>query len=1323
MLVRTMPYVTPTRNEGLSDQQRARTLACISPKFGSSAGTTRNNSGSRCCSASVSHSPCYHSSQLEQDAPFERTLNSERETSRESISSLDFKFSHCSFEEGVQLPNRQVEKAHSNLCLNSSWCSNTHPSQKYFQNYISSSVRSDLGHPVTSSSLQNQKEAISDRACKTNLSRAPNTRSNQGHIFNQSSGIGSEGTGQRRHFRSKSSYSNNRCQRDTPKTSKSFHHRVKSEILPSVTFPPDLVRQCPSDWARGRISPSNSSEGFCLNLSRPTHSYSTYVAMASSGFPSAHASLSDLIAASESFQTGTGSSQPSSLPDDREKDDPQQHQQQQQDLNNSHHQHPQIPINLTPTSAHTILKQKLPIIASTTPEKAPMNIDMAIESSPSADRITFDSPPRPKFVRHRSKTTGSVSKHDKTPQGLANRPPVQISFHHPTTGGSGSRTKSSRHAKSQSYNVNQRPHTAPNQPHRRTVTNPAPSFTTGYLSSRPMMATSLANASTFSGNPFEDPSLVGDVLSASRSGDSDHHILMPLHPLRSTSIGSKSTGLGDMFDQLPTLQMNETMSTNLSSVGGGRLGQSDSKLFEFDPLLNGGGLGSFGGGNASVGAIMASRADDTTATSHNASTTAAATAISLKELAAQLSEIKPRVANQEEELDLRKEDHRVTLGEEPKESTGTAKTHRRFYSGAKHVFKGGSGGGSSTASATGVHSTVPGNSMSLGVDEMGAVVTKLGTVAAGETDREHRRNMTHTGVGGGIFSKSLRGMGKKGKGESANASPTRTAGDLNNIGSNTSSPEKTKDLNMVLSNESIESGRSTFLARSESLKSPGSGRRKFLRLGGKDKDKKGGPSNPTSPISKPQHVTDANPSDTKKPTEEIQLRSSEQDPSQHQTEIPPQADFKFQANLCELLDTYRKVDQNFDFAVLIGLPRLDMEVFCNSNAKEYNRSRSSSPLRSRNNSDRVQTSNEKVIMQNLPPEPTSTVPSSILTQGSIATCQQTIIDAHKPILSSVIDAGDDLIVEGFYHEVNNLSHDTAQEKATVDRMEVAIFQSDKNRQFYVVYQGSCEAQIKPVRNRDQKAGTPINRFSIGGSSNADDVEFSTEQPVSVFPPFQKAYFSSNLEEKVFAKLDELAEKHPFFDVIITGHSFGGVLALLASMRYANFRPAIMVSCFALGCPKVGALNFRYYVHSLPNLKVMRLEYGSDPWINAPDSPNWTHTGHSIVITSAGGKNGDDKEALSEVAETNINKHPAAVPQVIAHKFGNYRLTSASASGKFKTLLSRQANRHEKQNDHDIVSYVHGIEMVSRAGAEWPKDFASEHGRGVHGLNKEKRLVV
>jgi len=350
-----------------------------------------------------------------------------------------------------------------------------------------------------------------------------------------------------------------------------------------------------------------------------------------------------------------------------------------------------------------------------------------------------------------------------------------------------------------------------------------------------------------------------------------------------------------------------------------------------------------------------------------------------------------------------------------------------------------------------------------------------------------------------------------------------------------------------------------------------------------------------------------------------------------------------------------------------------------------------------------------------------------------------LTETHKPILFSLLGCQEDVVVEGFYHEVwggdepskstttqqndTSPSYDSAaKQKPAIDRTEVAIFQSDYHRKFLVVYQGSAESQTKPIQRKELK--TPL-------SGRRSPQVFSKEQPVHVFPPFQKAYFpvtECDLEQNVFNKLDELAETHPFFDVVMTGHSFGATLALLASMRYACSRPTMIVSCIAFGCPKMGALNFRHYVNSLPNLKVMRFEYGSDPWINTPENPAWVHAGHAVVI--------DSQTTSSTVQKTEkTSSQSQQLSQVVrAYKFGDRPIPPQAASTKFMGgLLSRhQANRQERakgtrqerQQDHDISSYIKAVEQATkRAITLWPRHFVGEEGGGVSGSNKEKRRMV
>ena len=94
-----------------------------------------------------------------------------------------------------------------------------------------------------------------------------------------------------------------------------------------------------------------------------------------------------------------------------------------------------------------------------------------------------------------------------------------------------------------------------------------------------------------------------------------------------------------------------------------------------------------------------------------------------------------------------------------------------------------------------------------------------------------------------------------------------------------------------------------------------------------------------------------------------------------------------------------------------------------------------------------------------------------------------------------------------------------------------------------------------------------------------------EQQVRTLSTFREAYFGTSMEETVFALLGNLATRKPFFDVVMTGHSFGAAMATIGAVRYALKHPMIRVSCHVFGSPRVGGEDFRQLVHSVPNLKV------------------------------------------------------------------------------------------------------------------------------------------
>ena len=507
---------------------------------------------------------------------------------------------------------------------------------------------------------------------------------------------------------------------------------------------------------------------------------------------------------------------------------------------------------------------------------------------------------------------------------------------------------------------------------------------------------------------------------------------------------------------------------------------------------------------------------------------------------------------------------------------------------------------------------------------------------------------------------------------------------------------------------------------------------------------------------------------------EIKIRSSEQDPTPHQMSIPTLSETLFQAKLCELMDNYRKIDQNFDFSCLIQMPTTQImecvqhfhsggslrssRTSLNTNTlKGVNSKRGSmdtsdgfhrvssiekmdafSGRRGSMESVTRIASQENNTSSTTTFDPVGSDGTSLsFINAELFNCnQQQLMVEHEPILSSILECGD-LVLEGFYYEgVTHTStdkkskpFDTSNEKSTQDRMEVAIFKSDTRRQIIVVYQDSDENQTNPVKKREQKDGVQ-RRFHIGSGKN--DNRFSEEQPYPVFPPFRKAYFENgDIESKVFRILDELSEQNPFYDVIMTGHSMGGVLSLLASMRYADAKPAIMVSCFAFGCPKVGSLDFRFYINSLPNLKVMRFEYGFDPWTYCPDHPMWVHVGHTIMISKCESKidaSGPNHRVLHRASSDGVVHANSKCLSVKAFKFGAIRPDSSGSAKGVGGGLGKILNRHRERNmDHEISSYVHALEMIqtfddSNNQVSWPISFVGEDGGGVQGLDHEKRLV-
>ncbi|KAL3801529.1 hypothetical protein HJC23_000967 [Cyclotella cryptica] len=409
--------------------------------------------------------------------------------------------------------------------------------------------------------------------------------------------------------------------------------------------------------------------------------------------------------------------------------------------------------------------------------------------------------------------------------------------------------------------------------------------------------------------------------------------------------------------------------------------------------------------------------------------------------------------------------------------------------------------------------------------------------------------------------------------------------------------------------------------------------------------------------------------------DDFKIHSTEYDPFDFQCEIPPKREVATHAKICNVVDSYTAIHLNFNFAMLAGLTRNTLE-------KEYER-----------------TSDDKPMIA-----------------GS----------CHRDVVKGLLECEDDLVVEGFFREYvgDNQRSDAAAgvAKATTaassgkdDRVEVIIFSSEKLRQIIVCYRGSTASQAKPLK---------MNYFGKEGSSLLHQ-----DQQVRTLSAFRDAYFGTPMEETVFALLANLATRKPFFDVVMTGHSFGAALATIGAMRYATAHPMMRVSCHVFGCPRIGGEDWRQLVHSVANLKVFRVENASDPYVLLPSGSEWVQVGHAISVVDTGSCAG---ELTSGVAATNTGNGSSSknTVQFTARRFDRDRIVSNS--GMFdlikcpkglnlpRNITGIQGITTQGKVDHEMKCYA---DKIINSGDRWFTDFTGMEGNGVISFaDNERRLL-
>lgn len=148
----------------------------------------------------------------------------------------------------------------------------------------------------------------------------------------------------------------------------------------------------------------------------------------------------------------------------------------------------------------------------------------------------------------------------------------------------------------------------------------------------------------------------------------------------------------------------------------------------------------------------------------------------------------------------------------------------------------------------------------------------------------------------------------------------------------------------------------------------------------------------------------------------------------------------------------------------------------------------------------------------------------------------------------------------------------------------------------------------------------VSNINIG----MDEAKFETSPSnVKVHRGFQNNLFQENipaqLEEKIFSLLNDTTLNLTPNNVVLSGHSLGGVLAHMMGIHLAEKYNDFNVDVVTFGEPRFGNKALKQWVKSsLPNLVAWRFVYRKDfvPRI-VPRILGYSHTGHLYRITDFG----------------------------------------------------------------------------------------------------------
>lgn len=92
---------------------------------------------------------------------------------------------------------------------------------------------------------------------------------------------------------------------------------------------------------------------------------------------------------------------------------------------------------------------------------------------------------------------------------------------------------------------------------------------------------------------------------------------------------------------------------------------------------------------------------------------------------------------------------------------------------------------------------------------------------------------------------------------------------------------------------------------------------------------------------------------------------------------------------------------------------------------------------------------------------------------------------------------------------------------------------------------------------------------------------------------------SKIRDLVRTRMDALIAKHSTAPILITGHSLGGALAVLAAVDIKPRHPSAIIRLYTFGQPRVGDTKFANYVMNLFPESYIRVTHSDDTVVHSP----------------------------------------------------------------------------------------------------------------------------